>query len=182
MSYYELVYRTSDIVIIDECDQAQSTFDDIFLPDSILAGPGQGHLLNDLAQRVAQMRTDQRSLPDLASRKWVRAVELANSVTDQIYDVLTAPSSGQIRKWIGEGVFWNMNLFSFITWELMGVKPEDCTQQQKHQHEDWLNILGQFASTPLDFESLGKEDLLLELNQIASTLIATGHTKQIQTR
>ena len=39
MSYYELVYRTSDIVIIDECDQAQSTFDDIFLPDSISGGP-----------------------------------------------------------------------------------------------------------------------------------------------
>lgn len=182
MSYYELVYRTSDIVIIDECDQAQSTFDDIFLPDSILAGPGQGHLLNDLAQRVAQMRTDQRSLPDLASRKWVRAVELANSVTDQIYDVLTAPSSGQIRKWIGEGVFWNMNLFSSITWDLMGVKPEDCTQLEKHKHEEWLNILGQFASAPLDFENLEKEELLQELNQIASTLIATGHTKQIQIR
>ena len=41
---------------------------------------GQGHLLNDLAQRVAHMRNDQRSLPDLASRKWVRAVEIANSV------------------------------------------------------------------------------------------------------
>lgn len=182
MSYYELVYRVSDLVIIDECDQAQSTFDDIFLPDSILAGPGQGHLLNDLAQRVAHMRNDQRSLPDLASRKWVRAVEVANSVTDQIYDVLTGPSSGQIRKWIGEGVFWNMNLFSLITWELMGIKPEDCTQQQKQQHEEWLNILGQFASAPLDFENLEKEELLRELNQIASTLIATGHTKQIQSR
>ena len=182
MSYYELVYRASDIVVIDECDQAQSTFDDIFLPDSILAGPGQGHLLNDLAQRVAHMRNDQRSLPDLASRKWVRAVEIANSVTDQIYDVLTGPSSGQIRKWIGEGVFWNMNLFSMITWELMGIRPEDCTHQQKHQHEEWLNILGQFASAPLDFENLEKEELLRELNQIASTLIATGHTKQIQVR
>ena len=180
MSYYELVYRTSDIVIIDECDQAQSTFDDIFLPDSILAGPGQGHLLNDLAQRVAYMRTDQRSLQELASCKWVRAVEVANSVTDQIYDVLTAPSSGQVRKWIGEGVFWNMNLFALITWELIGIKPEDCTQQQRHQHEVWLNILGKFASAPLDLESLEQEELLRELSQIASTLIATGHTKQIQ--
>ncbi len=182
MSYYELVYRTSDIVIIDECDQAQSTFDDIFLPDSILAGPGQGHLLNDLAQRVARMRADQRSLPDAASRNWVRAVEIANSVTDQIFDVLTAPYSGQIRKWIGEGVFWNMNLFSLVTWELMGVKPEDCTKQQKDQHEKWLNILGQFASAPLDFEKLEKEELLRELNQIATALITAGHTKQIQTR
>lgn len=182
MSYYELVYRTSDIVIIDECDQAQSTFDDIFLPDSILAGPGQGHLLNDLAQRVAQMRTDQRSLADLASRKWVHSVELANSMTDQIYDVLTASSSGHIRKWIGEGVFWNMNLFSSITWELMGIKSEACTSEQKHQHEEWLNLLAKFASSPLDFELFENEELLQELNQIASTLIATGHTKQIRTR
>jgi hypothetical protein len=182
MSYYELVYRMSDIVIIDECDQVQSTFDDIFLPSSILAGPGQGHLLNDLAQRVAHMKIDKRSLPDQASRKWVRSMEVANSVTDQIYDILTTPSSGQIRKWIGEGVFWNMNLFSMITWQLMGVKPEDCTSKQKHQHEEWLNRLGKFASSPLDFENLEEDELLFSLNQIASALVASGHTKQIQIR
>ena len=182
MSYYELVYRMSDMVIIDECDQAQSTFDDIFLPSSILAGPGQGHLLNDLAQRVAHMKTDKRSLPDQASRKWVRAVEVANSVTDQIYDIVTAPFSGQIRKWIGEGVFWNMNLFSMITWELMGIKPEDSTPEHKRQHEEWLNRLGKFASSPLDFENLEQDELLSALNQLASALVATGHNKQVQIR
>ncbi len=182
ISYYELVYRMSDIVIIDECDQAQSTFDDMFLPSSILAGPGQGHLLNDLAQRVAHMKIDKRSLPDQASRKWVRSVEVANSVTDQIYDILTAPPSGQIRKWIGEGVSWNMNLFSMITWELMGIKPEGCTPKHKRQHEEWLNRLGKFASSPLHFENLENDELLSSLNQIASALVATGHTKQIQIR
>lgn len=175
ITYYELVYRCSDLVIVDECDQAQSTLDSLFLPDLILAGPGQGHLLNDLAQRVAQMRNDKRSLQEQSSRNWVQAVENANRVTDQIYDILTSPSGGRIRNWIGDGVFWNMNLMALLLWELMAIDQEGATPDQHHQQTDWLNRLARFTSSPLQSDEWGNDSLLNELGQIAQFLVSSGH-------
>ena len=175
MSYYELVYRCSDIVIVDECDQAQSTLDGLFLPDTILAGPGQGHLLNDLAQRVAQMRNDRRSLHEHSSRRWVRAVEIANSVTDQIYDILTSPSGGRIRGWIGDGIFWNMNLFALLVWEIMGAEGDGASKEQHQVHTQWLNRFAKFTSVPLQSEEWESDELLDKLGQIAQILISSGH-------
>ena len=176
MSYYELVYRVSDVVIVDECDQAQSTLDGLFLPDTILAGPGQGHLLNDLAQRVAQMRNDRRSLHENSSRRWVRAVEIANSVTDQIYDILTSPSGGRIRGWIGDGIFWNMNLFALLIWEIMGAKEDEASIEQHQVHTQWLNRFARFTSAPLQSEEWETDKLLDKLGRIVQVLISSGHS------
>lgn len=176
MTYYELVYRCSDVVIIDECDQAQSTVDGLFLPVNILAGPGQGHLLNDLTQRVALMRSDRRSLHENSSRRWVRAVEIANSITDQIYDILTSPESGQIRNWIGDGIFWNMNLFAIILWDLLGINLTNTNAAQRKLHENLLNRLAVFVSSPLQNNEWNDDELLMGLGQIAQILITTGHS------
>lgn len=175
ISYYELVYRCSEIVVVDECDQAQSNIDGLFLPVHILAGPGQTHLLNDLTQRVAFMRSDKRSLHENSSRRWVRAVEVANIVTDQIYDVLTSPETGQIRNWIGDGIFWNMNLFAIVLWDLLKINSADTTAEQRQLHEKLLNRLAKFVSSPLQSDEWGDDELLAGLGQIAQILITSGH-------
>ncbi len=175
ITYYELVYRCSDVVVVDECDQAQSNIDGLFLPVNILAGPGQTHLLNDLTQRVASMRSGKRSLHENSSRRWVRAVEIANIVTDQIYDVLTSPETGQIRNWIGDGIFWNMNLFAIVLWDLLELNASDTTTEQRQLHEKSLNRLSKFVSSPLQSDEWGDDELLGGLGQIAQILITSGH-------
>ena len=175
ITYYELVYRCSDVVIVDECDQAQSNIDGLFLPVNILAGPGQTHLLNDLTQRVASMRSDKRSLHENSSRRWVRAVEIANIVTDQIYDVLTSPETGQIRNWIGDGIFWNMNLFAIVLWDLLEIDSTETTAEQRQLHEKLLNRLSKFVSSPLQSDEWDNDELLADLGQIAQILITSGH-------
>ncbi len=179
MSIYELVYRHSELVIIDECDQVQATLDDLFMPSVILAGPGQGRFLNELSRRLSQALMEQRSTSDVRGQRWVTAERMADAVTDHIYHTLTNPPNQEIRNWIGLRVFWNMNLFAFIVWQLMGTEAEDVTPELRKVHANCLDQLAPFIMRPFQHEQV-MHPLVERLAQIANMVTVEAHNRRIE--
>jgi pPIWI RE three-gene island domain Z len=88
--YAELVWRRSDLVIVDEVDQYQAYLDKAFSPEQTLRRPTRDAWLDEVLQKVEAELVRQNSQP--LSKKivsdWWDACQQAKRVTDQIYWML----------------------------------------------------------------------------------------------
>lgn len=91
--FVELVYRRSDLVIIDEADRVQLQLDMTFSPGEVLIGrgeQGQGGWLNDLQQHVVNElnMAGRRQLSDQHAARWNQAHHVTQNTADRIYSLI----------------------------------------------------------------------------------------------
>jgi pPIWI RE three-gene island domain Z len=88
--YAELIWKRSDLVIIDEVDQYQAYLDKAFSPEQTLRRPTRDAWLDEVLQNVEAELVRQNSQP--LSKKivsdWWDACQQAKQVTDKIYWML----------------------------------------------------------------------------------------------
>lgn len=183
MTVYEMVYRHSDVVIVDECDAAQTAFDATFMPSETLAQPGGvTGLFTELVQEINNRGS--LSTKDDSTRTWITAAYAAKALTEQAYDILTSPVKGKrIRGWIGEKIFSKTDLFAFITWLLMDISdPTELEQDASERviHRDCYDALKPFIQNPDGTKDIRESQLLGPLAEIASLLGNTGHTADVK--
>ena len=123
--YAELVYRTQDLVIVDEADQVQVRLDIMFSPSESLFGGVQGSWFDELEERVGrELRASRRRpLSDADVGRWVNAVDVARAAGNRLYALLNQHAA--LRSWVERRQFTEWSLANSLAREWTGVQPDD---------------------------------------------------------
>ncbi len=173
--FAEMVYRRSDLVIVDEADQVQMQLDSTFSPCQTLVSRGESAWLNKLRKHVDDL-IDQRGreqLDDESVLRWNRAHRLVHLATDAIYNrILT---NAEIRKWIDDAeYFTELVLFGQLAQELSEAPREEIEQHPGYQK--LKELFDQYIYDPLG----DKNDSLLA--DLALKALASENDEQLRRR
>ena len=115
----EMVYRRSDLLIVDEADQVQMQLDSIFNPNQTLVSRGQSAWLGQLQQHVASKMNREGCGPLGSSGvgDWCNSNDIVQTVQNRIYDLLlNCPS---LQAWVEkESYFTDLTLFYRLSQKL----------------------------------------------------------------
>jgi hypothetical protein len=173
--FAELVYRRSDLVIVDEADQVQVQLDHIFNPSQTLVSSRQDAWLGRLEKRVVdQLNQEGRSqLADESVDTWCQGHDLAQSATDRIYARLLR--SNALRLWVEKGnYFTDLNLLYQIARTLSGI-PEGQDTTGDPEFERIIELFEAFAEDPLNERG---ENALAEIALQLVTLSDEGRARR----
>lgn len=105
ITYYELMYRTCNVVFFDECDKVQSNLDSTFLPAIKLIERGSNGFLDQVVTwtRTTKLRNSRNDLRQLAFGQFNHALQNADALVDNICTQLQL--SPDESKWLAEKFF-----------------------------------------------------------------------------
>src|SRR6266567_2883176 len=165
LRFIELVYRRSDLVIVDEADRVQVQLDQLFSPSITLMSKGRESWLGDLSAEVtAELTTEALGQFQYEGvRNWVKACKLAEGAVYSLYALLLKEPS--LQTWIGQerDYFSNLTLLEKLTVELSGVPL--VKGKSPHDHllfEEFWKPFATFLSDPLG-EKNGNDHELADL-------------------
>jgi restriction endonuclease in pPIWI_RE module len=161
LRFAELVYRRSDLVLVDEADQVQVQLDGMFCPSQTLTGP-EGGWLGSLQHRVVEElnRRGRGQVSDEAVAAWCQTHDILQAAITGVYARLL--QSPTLSKWVrGSSYFTDWTLLQEIARSLgasAGEPTESATALPRP--------LSEFIDDPLNEESES------ELGTLAHRLIA----------
>ncbi len=131
--FLELVYRCSDLVIVDEADQVQVQLDMTFSPNQTLVSQRQEGWLDSLSQQVVK-ELSLGGRGQLANEQvdiWHQANETAQVATNKIYGLLLRNTD--LHDWVGkDDCFTDWTLFEKLSNALI----EGRVEARQHNPED----------------------------------------------
>lgn len=119
----EMVYRRSDLLIVDEADQVQMQLDAIFNPNQTLVSRGQSAWLGQLQQHVVSKMNREGCAPLGSSGvgDWCNSHDIVQTVQNRIYDLLL--NSPSLQAWVEqESYFTDITLFYWLSQKLSGTE------------------------------------------------------------
>ncbi|WP_413162224.1 hypothetical protein ACL6C3_25130 [Capilliphycus salinus ALCB114379] len=174
--FYELVYRRSDLVIVDEADQVQVQLDHLFSPSQKLFGPrGEGWFSQVQQPVVQELNWEGRSqLADPDVDSWCKAHEITQTVTSRIYALILTQNPA-LREWSQRGeYFTSWLILERVALTLSGAS-KDARNTDPAYRRLWL-FFDRFIDDPL-----GDADNQ-ELSELASQLILTNQENRVRNR
>ncbi len=179
LRFLELVYRRSDLIVIDEIDRVQVQLDQIFSPSLTLMSRGKDSWLGSILQKVTQ-RLSEEGLGQFryeGVKAWAKELTAAQGAVYSIYDLLQ--NEPALHNWIdrGQDYFSGLTLLEKLTIELTGVSKGPQSSPYKHKEFEafWVPFK-KFLDDPLG--DRGPEDH--ELAQLARQVIAVRDKKARQ--
>ena len=129
--YFELVYRRSDLVIVDEVDQLQAYLDKAFSPDQTLCRPTRDAWLNKIHDYVETKLKHEKSslLENEIVSDWWDACRIANGTADKIYHLLS--NENDLAKWRDSKYYFTDWLLLREVATLLTTDLENSEQSQK---------------------------------------------------
>src|SRR6266516_4378214 len=169
LRFLELVYRRSDIVVIDEVDRVQVQLDQIFSPSLTLMSRGKDSWLGSILQKVTQ-RLSEEGLGQFRYQEvkaWAKELAAAQGAVYSIYDLLQ--NEPALHDWVerGHDYFSGLTLLEKLTIELTGI-PKD-PQSSPYKHPDVEALWGsvkKFLDDPLGDRGAEEHDLALLARQV----------------
>ena len=162
--YTELVWKRSDLVIIDEVDQYQAYLDKAFSPEQTLCRPTRDAWLDKILQKVDSELRHKNSQP--LSKKiasdWWDACQQAKRVTDQIYWMLGGDCP-ELSQWQNsKKYFTDWLLLREVAIDLVGI--ENADNLMKDIFEPYINNLDcdKDSLFTLTHKGSGKKEALRE--------------------
>lgn len=152
MQLAELVYKTSDIVVVDEADRVQVQLDMAFSPGQTLASNNfQGwleQLVNHL--RAVQTKKGREVRVESLASTFLSIAEKASTACDRLYDLFIR--NGALKKWLnGKQYFSGWLLFEHLADKLIQERMAPTNGKRSHLPEIFENFLKQ--RDPLGEES-----------------------------
>ena len=147
--FLELVYRRSDLIIVDEVDQVQVQLDSIFCPNQKLFGAGGDGWFSKVQQPVIEQLNLQgrKQLADDDTDDWTQAHATAQVAIDRIYRLLLENPSA-LKKWSERGDYFTYWLIlSEVTDTLCGTVTSNANDNWDSQR--LLDIFGDYIDDPL---------------------------------
>jgi hypothetical protein len=138
LRYLELACRRSDLIIVDEADQAQIRLDRVFAPTATLYKPGTDSWLDELLRHnVAELAREGRiQLSDAVVKQWTAALDMVSASANRIYAMLV--EDDQLRAWVGPDFFsaWTLQQEFLNRWPATRLpdREDDVDQQQRKKH------------------------------------------------
>lgn len=166
LRYGELVYRTADLVVVDEADQVQVQLDLAFSPHESLFGGSQGSWFDDLEERVGrELRSSRRRpLTDPDVGRWVNALDVARAAGNRIYTLLNQHPA--LRRWIERRHFTEWSIAAMLAREWSGVADDDesveneATERFRSQFREFnLHPFGDQSGAPSALVALAQSCL-----------------------
>ncbi|MGG6295186.1 hypothetical protein ACQ4M4_12410 [Leptolyngbya sp. AN02str] len=142
LTYYELIHRCCDLVIIDEVDQVQKNLDTQFCPHETFYRPG-GSAWFDQLFRTVQAELDRQERKPLRNQKisdWWAALQKADIAKDRIYR-LAYP---ELSEWQERGEY-------FTDWMIFNRIAKDLTEDEQAADEFMLKHFQPFLNS--DFQT-----------------------------
>lgn len=175
----ELVYRHSDLVIVDEADQVQVQLDNLFSPNQTLVSRGKDAFLSQLWERVVQQLNQggrgQVRKPDI--KRWCQFHDIAQTVTNQIYSLLLKQDSA-LHEWSKKGdYFTDWLIFEKVAIALSGAPTDTYNDHSDYRRLRQLfdhyidNPLGERGNNPLS-------ELTRKLIMITNEELVEEHLKE----
>ena len=162
LRFLELVYRRSDIVVIDEVDRVQVQLDQIFSPSLTLMSRGKDSWLGSILQKVTQ-RLSEEGLGQFRYEEvkaWAKQLTAAQGALYSIYDLLL--NEPVLYKWMerGHDYFSGLTLLEKLTIELTGIPKDPKVSPYKHQDFEafWVPFK-KFLDDPLGDRGTTEHDL-----------------------
>jgi hypothetical protein len=143
LRFLELVYRRSDLLIVDEVDQVQVQLDLSFSPSQTLMARGSEAWLNNLLERMTPQlsQAGRGQLGDEEIDEWCHAHDTVQTAVNRLYAMLLKGKG--LRKWIERDYFTDWLLFERIAGELSGV-PQHTPPHQRAEHPVYAHLLHAF--------------------------------------
>jgi pPIWI RE three-gene island domain Z len=171
--YAELVYRTSDLVIVDEADQVQVQLDLVFSPIQTLVGPQDAWLDNLLSRVDAELKHAGRGqFGEYGVDEWISYCDTARLATNRLYALLRR--EGRLARWIERDYFTGWTLAEKLAREWSGKV--DGSDEARATYNRLLREWDAFFDDPLGARNsdgvhplsplarqavLGRDDLVL---------------------
>lgn len=162
--FAELMYRRSDLVIVDEADRVQVQLDTIFSPNQILASKGHSAWFNRLSQQVLP-RLNQEGRAQLIEKDveaWCSAHEMAQMAINRVYAMLLQEKS--LRGEVEHDYFTAWMILEQLATRLSGAEVD-------HRHDDPLyrNFMAVFETLIADPMGENRETELSRLAERSVT-------------
>jgi hypothetical protein len=144
LRYAELVYRRSDLVIVDEADAVQVQLDATFSPGQTLIGRQPDSWLDNVLQWKDQelVRAGRRQFGESGVGAWSAVADAARIAMNRLYALLRqAPG---VQKWIERNYFTEWTLSDQLIREWSGVRPGEeahdnpAYQRLRRSFDDYL--------------------------------------------
>lgn len=147
MRFAELIYRRSDIVIVDEADQVQVQLDNIFSPNQTLASRGYTAWFNQLSQQVLP-RLNQEGRAQLVEQDveaWCSSHDMVQMATNRVYGLLLQET--QLRGEIEQDYFTAWMILDRLAVRLCGGEYD--TRHDHSGYRNFMNIFEGFLEDPV---------------------------------
>jgi hypothetical protein len=141
--FSELVYRRSDLVIVDEADQVQVQLDSLFSPSQKLSGRGGDGWFSLVQQPVVQQLNQeghgQLADPDVDS--WDKTHDIAQTVRSRIYALILSQKPA-LRKWSVFGEYFT----DWLILEQLAIKLSAATSNTRDRHSGYRRLMELFEN------------------------------------
>ncbi len=146
LRFAELVYRRSDLVIVDEADQVQMQLDNVFSPNQTLVSRSADAWLGRLSQQVLmQLNREGRSqLAEVRVATWCQAHDMAQAAASRVYALLLQEKP--LRREIEQDYFTEWLLLERLAFRMSG-EPEHRDQDAHFTH--LMGGFTEFLTDPL---------------------------------
>jgi hypothetical protein len=146
LRFTELVYRRSDLVIVDEADQVQMQLDTVFSPNQTLVSRSADAWLGRLSQQVLlQLNREGRSqLAEVRVAMWCQAHDMAQAAASRVYALLLQEKP--LRREIEQDYFTEWLLLERLAFRMSG-EPEHRDQDSHFAH--LMRGFTEFLTDPL---------------------------------
>jgi hypothetical protein len=166
LRYLELIYRASDLVIVDEADQVQVQLDAMFSPGQTLVGrQGNSWLDEVLALKdEALSRGGRRQFAETSVAAWNTVADAARAAANRLYALVR--QAPRVQRWIEQNYFTAWTLSDELIREWVGVaRNEDAREHAAYQQ--LRRAFNSYLDDPLGDRGDGGEDPLAALTRAA---------------
>jgi hypothetical protein len=182
LRYAELVYRKSDLVLVDEADLVQVNLDTAFSPAQVLAGPAADAWLDRVLPRALQVLTGNNRLRLRESEvsAWMSAARTALQALDRVYGLLG--SNPQLTKWVTRDYFTAQSLFDALARMWAGVGRDEAPQDNA-AYIALRTLFSEYLRDPLAERGLDRGEAAGAVRELAElALQAVSHSTQTVVR
>ncbi|MFI6324793.1 hypothetical protein ACIBG8_45220 [Nonomuraea sp. NPDC050556] len=128
LRYLEAAWRRSDLIIVDEADQAQAQVDTIFSPSQTLRSRNSEAWLDEIIAVTQEnlRRTGWVAMNEPQVRVWTSAANTAKTAVDLMYMLLRIDTSRKpqhLARWIDEDYFTDWTLAQQLAQSWCGYPP-----------------------------------------------------------
>ncbi|NER34209.1 MAG: hypothetical protein F6J93_09235 [Oscillatoria sp. SIO1A7] len=162
--FAELVYRHSNLVIVDETDQVQVQLDSLFCPSQKLFGSGGDSWLGQIQQQVVQQLNQQGrgQLADTDVNSWCQAHGMLQMAMNRIY-ALIFKQEPALDPWIKQEQYFT----DWLILSKLAIKLSGAPKDSRDNHSGYRKLMGLFESYIDDPLGNRSKSRLSELTQQA---------------
>ncbi|MBF6263591.1 transposase [Nocardia farcinica] len=173
LRYLELVWRRSDLVIIDEADRVQAQLDEMFSPDQTLIGHDDAWLETLMDHTERELRIHGRAqFNSRPVREWVTRVNTARTTANRLYALLRRNplprDTSTMVQWIGRDCFTEWTLADKLVRAWAGNDVHDLDDSS---YTTIRTAFDQFLLDPLGRRGRERSPLATELVDLAESLV-----------